>query len=91
MVAVTYVRDIGASRAFYELLGFREHSSGRADSSAWLALHRDGHSVLLASTRPPLDIPRLPLLFYSRLARRSPGRPLPPGILGLDQLCRIAA
>jgi catechol 2,3-dioxygenase-like lactoylglutathione lyase family enzyme len=64
MVAVTYVRDIGASRAFYELLGFREHSSGRADTSAWLALHRDGHYVLLASTRPPLDIPRLPLLFY---------------------------
>ena len=64
MVAVTYVRDVGASRAFYELLGFREHSSGKADTSAWLALHRDGHYVLLASTRPPLDIPRLPLLFY---------------------------
>jgi catechol 2,3-dioxygenase-like lactoylglutathione lyase family enzyme len=64
MVAVTYVRNIGASRAFYELLGFGEHSSGRADTSAWLALHRDGHHVLLASTRPPLDIPRLPLLFY---------------------------
>jgi hypothetical protein len=42
MVAVTYVRDIGASRAFYGLLGFGEHSSGRADTSAWLALHRDG-------------------------------------------------
>ena len=64
MVAVTYVRDIVASRAFYELLGFREHSSGKADTSAWLALHRDGHYVLLASTRPPLDLPWLPLLFY---------------------------
>ena len=64
MVAVTYVRDIGASRSFYELLGFREHANGKADTSAWLALHRDGHYVLLASTRPPLDIPRLPLLFY---------------------------
>jgi hypothetical protein len=64
MVAVTYVRDIGTSRAFYELLGFGEHSSGKADTSAWLALHRDGHYVLLASTWPPLDIPRLPLLFY---------------------------
>ena len=64
MVAVTYVRDIVASRAFYELLGFRQHSSGKADTSAWLALHRDGHYVLLASTRPPLDIPQLPLLFY---------------------------
>ena len=29
MVAVTYVRDIGASRALYELLGFREHSAAR--------------------------------------------------------------
>ena len=64
MVAVAYVRDIGASRAFYELLGFREHSSGKADTSAWLALHQGGHYVLLASTRPPLDVPRLPLLFY---------------------------
>ncbi len=64
MVAVTYVRDIDTSRAFYELLGFREHSAGRAATSAWLALHRDGHFVLLASTRPPLDIPRLPLVFY---------------------------
>jgi catechol 2,3-dioxygenase-like lactoylglutathione lyase family enzyme len=64
MVAVTYVRDIDTSRAFYELLGFHEHSAGRAAISAWLALHRDGHFVLLASTRPPLDIPRLPLVFY---------------------------
>ncbi len=30
MIAVTYVRDIDASRAFYGLLGFREHSSGKA-------------------------------------------------------------
>jgi catechol 2,3-dioxygenase-like lactoylglutathione lyase family enzyme len=30
MVAVTYVRDIDTSRAFYELLGFREQSAGRA-------------------------------------------------------------
>jgi catechol 2,3-dioxygenase-like lactoylglutathione lyase family enzyme len=64
MVAATYVRDIDASRAFYELLGFHEHSAGKAATSAWSALHRDKHMVLLASTRPPLDIPRLPLLFY---------------------------
>jgi catechol 2,3-dioxygenase-like lactoylglutathione lyase family enzyme len=64
MVAVTYVRDIDTSRAFYELLGFRGHSAGRAATSAWLAMHRDGHFVLLASTRPPLSIPRLPLVFY---------------------------
>jgi hypothetical protein len=30
MVAMTYVRDIDTSRAFDELLGFREHSAGRA-------------------------------------------------------------
>jgi catechol 2,3-dioxygenase-like lactoylglutathione lyase family enzyme len=64
MVAATYVRNIDTSRAFYELLGFHEQSAGRADTSAWSALHQDGHHVLLASTRPPLDIPRLPLLFY---------------------------
>jgi catechol 2,3-dioxygenase-like lactoylglutathione lyase family enzyme len=64
MVSVTYVRDIDASRAFYELLGFREHSAGRAETSAWTALVQNGLYVLLASTRPPLDLPELPLLFY---------------------------
>jgi catechol 2,3-dioxygenase-like lactoylglutathione lyase family enzyme len=64
MVAATYVRDIDTSRAFYGLLGFREHSAGKAATSAWSSLHLGGHRVLLASTRPPLDIPRLPLLFY---------------------------
>ena len=64
MVSATYVKDIDASRAFYELLGFREQSAGKAATSAWTALHHDGLSVLLASTKPPLDIPQLPLLFY---------------------------
>jgi catechol 2,3-dioxygenase-like lactoylglutathione lyase family enzyme len=64
MVAATYVRDVESSRAFYELLGFREQSAGRAATSAWLALEQNGLSVLLASTRPPLDVPQLPLLFY---------------------------
>jgi catechol 2,3-dioxygenase-like lactoylglutathione lyase family enzyme len=64
MVAATYVTDIDTSRAFYELLGFREHSAGKAATSAWLSLHLGRHRVLLASTRPPLDIPPLPLLFY---------------------------
>jgi catechol 2,3-dioxygenase-like lactoylglutathione lyase family enzyme len=64
MVAATYVRDIDTSRAFYELLGFREHYAGRAATSAWSSLRNDRHRVLLASTRPPLDMPPLPLLFY---------------------------
>lgn len=64
MVAVTYVTDIDVSRAFYELLGFREHSSGKAATSAWSLMRMDGHRVLLASTEPPLEMPRLPLLFY---------------------------
>jgi catechol 2,3-dioxygenase-like lactoylglutathione lyase family enzyme len=64
MVAVTYVRDIDSSRAFYELLGFREQSAGRAATSAWSALEHEGLSVLLASTSPPLELPPLPLLFY---------------------------
>jgi catechol 2,3-dioxygenase-like lactoylglutathione lyase family enzyme len=64
MVAVTYVRDIDTSRAFYELLGFHQHSAGTAATSAWAALHHGGHSVLLASSQPRLDVPRLPLLFY---------------------------
>jgi len=64
MVAATYVRNIDASRAFYQLLGFREHSAGRAETSGWTVMHLDGLSVLLASTTPPLEIPRLPLLFY---------------------------
>jgi catechol 2,3-dioxygenase-like lactoylglutathione lyase family enzyme len=64
MVASTYVEDIATSRAFYELLGFREHSTGRAPTSGWSYMQLDGHWLLLASTRPPLAIPRLPLLFY---------------------------
>jgi catechol 2,3-dioxygenase-like lactoylglutathione lyase family enzyme len=64
MVAATYVRDIDTSRAFYELLGFREHYAGKADTSAWSLLSHGKHRVLLTSTQPPLDIPRLPLLFY---------------------------
>jgi catechol 2,3-dioxygenase-like lactoylglutathione lyase family enzyme len=64
LVASTYVRDLDISREFYELLGFREHSTGQAPTSGWCYLHRDGHYVLLATTRPPLDLPRLPLLFY---------------------------
>lgn len=64
MIAVTYVRDIDSARAFYELLGFREQSAGHAETSAWLALHQGDLSVLLAYTRPPLEIAPLPLLFY---------------------------
>jgi catechol 2,3-dioxygenase-like lactoylglutathione lyase family enzyme len=64
MVAATYVRDIEASRGFYELLGFRQHRTGTAATAAWVTLHHDPHVLLLASTRPPLAIPRLPLLFY---------------------------
>jgi predicted enzyme related to lactoylglutathione lyase len=64
MVAVTYVRDIDASRAFYELLGFREQRAGRAETSAWSSLEQGEHLLLLTSTRPPLEIPQLPLLFY---------------------------
>jgi hypothetical protein len=64
MVAATYVHDTDVTRAFYELLGFAEHSAGRAASSAWLVMRHGELSVLLASTRPPLDIPQLPLLFY---------------------------
>ena len=64
MVATTYVADIDRSRAFYELLGFREHSTGRAPTAAWCVLHQGQHYVLLGSTRPPLKVPALPLHFY---------------------------
>lgn len=64
MIAVTYVKDIGTSRAFYELLGFQEHSSGKADKSAWSVMRCGQLSVLLAMTGPALDIAPLPLLFY---------------------------
>jgi catechol 2,3-dioxygenase-like lactoylglutathione lyase family enzyme len=64
MVASTYVRDIDASRAFYELLGLGEVSAGGAETSAWTYMQLGGLFVLLASTTPPLEIPRLPLLFY---------------------------
>jgi predicted enzyme related to lactoylglutathione lyase len=64
MVAATYVRDIDTSRAFYALLGFREESAGKATTAAWSDMHQGDHVVLLTSTRPPLEVPSLPLLFY---------------------------
>lgn len=64
MVASAYVRDIAASRVFYELLGFTESSAGKAPTSAWSYLHQDGHFVLLAWTEPRLEIAPVPLLFY---------------------------
>src|SRR5579859_3718625 len=64
MVAAAYVRDIDASRAFYGLLGFAEHSSGTAETSAWSVMQHEQVSVLLVSTGPALEVPALPLLFY---------------------------
>lgn len=64
MIAVAYVKDIENSRAFYELLGFREQSSGKAGTSAWLVMRYDQVSVLLAMTGQAPDIPPLPMLFY---------------------------
>jgi catechol 2,3-dioxygenase-like lactoylglutathione lyase family enzyme len=64
MVAATYVKDIEASRAFYELLGFYELRSGRGPASAWSALRNGRDDVLLTSTHPALPVPRFPLLFY---------------------------
>lgn len=64
MVAATYVKDLDASRGFYELLGFREGASGRAATSAWSSLRNGLYQVLLASTVPQLDVPPVPLLFY---------------------------
>ncbi len=64
IVAVTYVRDIDTSRAFYELLGFGERTSGRAATAAWTVMQQGETLVLLGSTTPPLAIPPLPLLFY---------------------------
>jgi predicted enzyme related to lactoylglutathione lyase len=64
MIAVAYVKDIGVSRGFYELLGFREHSSDKSGDSAWSVMRHGQVSVLLAMTRPPLGIPPLPMLSY---------------------------
>lgn len=64
MVAATYVRDIDASRAFYELIGLTEKRAGTAPTAAWSELSGGGHAVLLVSTQPRLELPALPLLFY---------------------------
>ena len=64
MDAATYVKDIEASRAFYELLGFYQLQSGQGPTSAWSALRNGRDTVLLTSTQPPLPVPQLPLLFY---------------------------
>lgn len=64
MIAVTYVRDIDAARAFYELLGFHADSTRRTETAGWLVLRQGEYTVLLTATRPRLEVPALPLLFY---------------------------
>ena len=64
MIAVAYVKDIGVSRAFYELLRFREHSSGTVGNSAWSVMRAGQASVLLAMTEPSVGVPPLPMLSY---------------------------
>jgi catechol 2,3-dioxygenase-like lactoylglutathione lyase family enzyme len=64
MDAATYVKDIEASRAFYDLLGFSEVRSGRGPASAWSAMRNGRDTILLTWTRPPLPVPQFPLLFY---------------------------
>jgi hypothetical protein len=63
MVSATYVRDIAASTAFYELLGFVDRRSGTGPTSAWRVLGNHGYLLLLVSTEPPVQLPPLPLLF----------------------------
>jgi hypothetical protein len=63
-VATTWVRDLDVSRTFYAALGFTEQSSGTNPTSAWSSLRQGDHLILLATSRPPLDVPRFPLLFY---------------------------
>jgi catechol 2,3-dioxygenase-like lactoylglutathione lyase family enzyme len=63
-VASTYVADLDRSRRFYGSLGFIEQSTGSNDAASWSYLNNGDHFILLASSEPPLPIPRLPLLFY---------------------------
>ena len=63
-VAISYVRDLDRSRAFYRALGFEESTTGSNGVSAWSALQQAAHRIVLATSRPPLDIPLLPLHFY---------------------------
>ncbi len=64
MVSVAYVRDIDTARSFFELLGFRQHSAGEAETSAWVVLSHGQYLILLATAQPAFELPRLPLLFY---------------------------
>jgi hypothetical protein len=63
-VATTWVRDLEVSRLFYGALGFTEQLSGANPASAWSSLRQGDHLILLATSQPPLDVPRFPLLFY---------------------------
>lgn len=63
-VPTAYVRDLDRSRRFYQALGFEEVSAGHSELSAWNYLRHGDHFLLLATSRPPLEIPPLPLLFY---------------------------
>lgn len=64
VIATTYVRDLDASRAFYEYLGFREERSGASPEARWSVVASGDHRILLVSASPPLAMPQVPLLFY---------------------------
>jgi catechol 2,3-dioxygenase-like lactoylglutathione lyase family enzyme len=64
MVAATYVRNLEASRSFYEQLGFREVRSGASPDSAFSELVNGVYNILLVVTSPPLELPGLSLLYY---------------------------
>jgi catechol 2,3-dioxygenase-like lactoylglutathione lyase family enzyme len=64
MVSAAYVRDLPASRVFYQAVGFEELSAGSNDLSAWSSMRYGRHSIVLVTSDPAPDIPTLPLLFY---------------------------
>jgi catechol 2,3-dioxygenase-like lactoylglutathione lyase family enzyme len=64
VVATSYVRDLERSRAFFEVLGFVQRSSGRNDVSAWSQLYHGSHRILLVTSSPAPEIPPFPLHFY---------------------------
>jgi predicted enzyme related to lactoylglutathione lyase len=67
LVALAYVADVGASIAFYELLGFETgntHRNAESGEIDWAALERGNAALMLGKSDGPVAAEKQSVLFY---------------------------
>ena len=67
LVALAYVRDVRASAAFYEQLGFEvgnTHADAGTGETVWAALERGNAALMLSKASEPVVAAQQAVLFY---------------------------